>query len=827
MFLNYLNLSIRLLLRNPFFTLINILGLSVGFAAFIILWPYAQSELNTDQFHKNADRIGRLSKHAEGKNSAFVLSNNTPQHQCGVARQIANEFSDIEDLTRIVLQSGFEEAKLGVDDDVLVSILNEGSIKTNFREQNVAFADANFFQFFSFPLIAGDPADVLVQPATVVLSEKVARKYFADVIPVDKIIYLKDSIPLKVTGVFKDLPKNTHMTFDMVISSSGIKAFDVTSLGDGVWDGVWGYCYIKIKEGADFTKLQHAVNKHKERLYVDCQKCPILSSFIQSLDDVVFNDLPSNAFKSKSKYFLTVLRTLSFVILALAWINYICLSINMFHKRLREIGTRKVVGAFGVDYVFQFLIEAAVINLFSFLLALTLVQLVKVPAHQLFGFYIGGWSSFSYDTIGIIGVTLGLGICVTGLYPTLMSQKKKPVELLKKLQLNREPWWIKSIITLQYTAAVSLLIWVGTVYFQLNFVLSKTIGIETNGIVIVDCSLDQNPAFRSKLEYFMEQAVHIDGIQRLAVSKSVVGDYAGYGVSVKPNRNDSDYGMHTNGGVDENFLPLYGIRLVAGRNFQADKPADQKSILLSEMAAKRLGFANPTDAIAAKVFLPWYNQDAEIIGVYEDYEFRPFLTDQRGAKGPTSFLTYKDYIIPNFYPSKISVKINLDQLSAAIPALGKLYKSVFPQEAFQWAILDEHINRHYTSEVIARNQIILFTLIAIGIACLGLLGTVSNKAAQKTKEIGIRKVLGAQLHQISRILVNTSIKQVLVAVLISLPVACFLTEQYLQKFSARITLQWWHYAVPISLLVLIMLTTIAYVVWKAARTNPVDALRYE
>ncbi len=793
MLFNYLKLAIRLLIRNPFFTLINVLGLSVGFAAFIILWPYAQSELNTDQFHKNADRIGRLSKHDEGT-SPFIFSINTPQHPCGVARQIANEFSDIKDLTRIVLQSEFDQARLGIDDGVFVSILNEGSIKTNFREQNVAFADANFFQFFSFPLIAGDPADVLAQPATVVLSEKVARKYFADVTPIDRIIYLKDSIPLKVTGVFKDLPKNTHMIFDMVISSSGIKAFDVTRLEDAVW----GYCYIKINEGAEFTKLQDAINKHKERFYVDCQKCPVRSSFVQSLDDVVFNHLPSSAFASKSKYFLTILRTLSFVILALAWINYICLSINMLQKRLREIGTRKVVGAFGVDYVFQFLIEAAVINFFSFLLALTLVQLIKVPAHQLFGFYIADWSSFSYDTIGIIGVTLVLGICVTGLYPTLMSQNKKPVELLKKLQFNREPWWIKSIITLQYTAAISLLIWVGTVYFQLNFVLSKTMGFEEKGIVIVDCSLDQNPAFRSKLEYFMEQAVHIDGIQRLAVSRSVVGDYAGYGVTVKPNRNDSDYGLYTNGGVDENFIPLYGIRLVAGRNFQADKPADQKSILLSEMAATRLGFANPTDAIAGKVFLPWYNQDAEIIGVYEDYEFRPFFMDQKGKRGTVSFLTYKDYIIPNFYPSKISVKINLDKLSSAIPALGKLYKSVFPHEAFQWAILDEHINRQYTSEVIARNQIILFTVIAIGIACLGLLGTVSNKAVQKTKEIGIRKVLGAELHQIARILLNTSIKQVLVAVLISLPVAYFLTQQYLQKFSARIMLQWWHYAVPIS-----------------------------
>ena len=827
MLFNYLKLAIRLLIRNPFFAFINVLGLSVGFAAFIVLWPYAQSELDTDQFLKDAERIGRLSRNVEVKTSTYSNSTNLVDHLCGVARQIANEFSDIKDLTRIVPQANFDfeqQDEIGCGQDVFFSILNEGSIKKNFREQKMAFADANFFQFFSFPLVIGDPAYVLAQPSTVVLSQKTARKYFADTNPIDKIIYLNDSIPLKVTGVFKDLPKNTHMVFDIVVSAAGIKAFDLPP--------VWGYCYIKINEGADFDKLQQSINKHKERLYGSCLNCAVASAFVtsvfvQSLNDVIFNDLTNNAFTSKSKHFLIILRALSFVILALAWINYICLSINMLHKRLPEMGTRKVVGAFGSDYVCQFLIEATVINLFSFLLALTFVQLAKAPAQQLFKFYIADWSSLSLETIGIIGLTLGSGIFVTGLYPTLVSQRKKPVELLKKLKLNREPWWIKSIITLQYTAAISLLIWIGIVYFQLDFILSKSIGLEKNGVLIVDCPLDQKSTFKSKLAYLMDEAVHIDGIQRITISKSVVGDFAGYGVAVRRNRDAVDYGLHTNGGVDENFLPLYSIRLIAGRNFQADKPVDQKSILLSEAATIRLGFSSPADAVGEKIFLPWYNREAEIIGVYKDYEFRPFLTDRIGKRGPVSFLTYKDYILSDFYPSKISVKANFDKLNLVLPSLEKLYKSVFPGETFQWAFLDENISQLYTNEKIFRNQIVLFTLIAIGIACLGLLGTVSNKAVEKTKEIGIRKVLGAKMHEIARILLNTSIKQVIVASIISLPVAYYLTQQYLQKFSERITLQWWYYAVPVSLLVLIMLGTITSVVWKAARTNPVESLRYE
>ncbi|MEJ1242265.1 ABC transporter permease [Chryseolinea sp. T2] len=357
MLFNYLKLSFRLLIRNPFFTLINVLGLSVGFAAVIVLWPYTQSELQTDQFLKDAGRLGRLSRHVELKSSTYGGSINVSDHPSGIARQIANEFSEIEELTRILHQTNFDKAKIGSGADVFFAIPDGGS-KRIFREQRTAFADSNFFQFFSFPLIVGDAANVLAQPSTVVLSEKTARKYFSDANPIDKIIYLNDSIPLKVTGVFKDLPKNTHMVFDIVVAATGIKAFDFP----GTEDSVWAYCYIKINEQSNFVELQRAINKHQERIYGVCANCPNLTAYVQSLDDVIFGYVGNNVFTTRSKYFLVTLRTLSFVTLALAWINYICLSINMLHKRLPEMGTRKVVGALGGDYVFQFFIEATVIN---------------------------------------------------------------------------------------------------------------------------------------------------------------------------------------------------------------------------------------------------------------------------------------------------------------------------------------------------------------------------------------------------------------------------------------------------------------------------------
>ncbi|MEO8474680.1 MAG: ABC transporter permease [Chryseolinea sp.] len=828
MIFKYLKHAARLLYRNPFFTFINIAGLSVGFAVFIVLWPYAQFELMSDQFHPHAERIFRLSRHfeidVEGK-APFAV--NLPTQPCSVAKQAASEFSEVEALTRIVFQPDFQFPKTFCAEEVYVSVY-EGDNKHNFREKNTALADPNFFQFFSFPFVYGDPQTALTKPRTVVLSESISRKYFGDRNPVEKIIYLYDSIPLTVTGVFKSLPNNTHFVLDIVISDVGVDAMNIPG-----WDNsVHGYNYIRTSQVVDRLLLQAAMNKHIERYY-GCKQCNGIKAnqtfYLQTIPSVMFEIMPANVLITKSEIFLKMLCILSFVILGLAWINYVSLSVNMLYRRFHEIGARKVIGASKSDFILQFFMESTLTNLIAIALALTIVQLAKGPAQQLFQFYVVDWASLRPQTFAIMLFTICFGIGITGLYPSLISFRKNPIELLKRLHNVHKPSWIHAVVTFQFTAAIALLIWTGAIYFQLDLLLTKNIGIDTNGIITIQAPLEQKSDFENKLTYFNQQARQISGVENIAVSKSVIGDYAGFGIAVKRSADSDQFGLNTNGGVDENFVPLYNIQLIAGRNFASNRPSDKKSILLSKTATERLGFKSPAAAVGGMVLLPWQSKEAEVIGVYDEYYFRPFYLNANPArvKGPESFLTYKNFLIPDSNPSKISVRIQLDRVKSITEQLNSLFKKVFPEEIFDWNFIDENVNRHYMIEKVSRNQMVLFTLIAVGLGCLGLLGTVANRASEKNKEIGIRKILGAKMYHISSVLMNTSLKQITVATVMSLPLSYYLTQQYLQKFSEHITLEWWHYVVPICFMIVILIATVGSILLKTASSNPVDALKHD
>ena len=388
------------------------------------------------------------------------------------------------------------------------------------------------------------------------------------------------------------------------------------------------------------------------------------------------------------------------------------------------------------------------------------------------------------------------------------------------------PWWIKSMVTIQYASAVVLLIWNGTVYFQLNYILNKNTGINQAGVLVVDYPLEQGENYNLKLDYFINASSAISGIRQSTVSRNVMGDENGNPFFVKRRENSIRIGLFSNGVVDENFLDLYGIKLLVGRNFQPNPP-EQQSVLISRNAAKRLGFSSPNECVGARIFLPTYNNHAvEIIGVYDDYEFLPYFA-QAQASGRGSILTYRNSVAKDIALSKISFKIDLENVTSTIATLEVLYNATFPEEVFKWTFLDQNIRQHYAQEHIVRNQIILFTLLAIGIACLGLLGATTNRVIEKTKEIGIRKVLGAQMHQIAQIILNTTLRQVVIANVIGIPIAYYLVQDYQEKFTEKLSFQWWHYALPVALLLLIMFVTIALVLLKAARTNPVESLRSE
>jgi putative ABC transport system permease protein len=823
MLLNYLKLSLRLLIRNPFIATINILGLSIGFAAFFILWPYAYSELTSHRFHKGYERIARLTwQHRYTDNKQDWHESDIAVNFCGVAKQIADEFNEVEDLTRFVPQGGFLKPLHGTGDKVFVSVYEGDSTKHFFREENVAFADPNFFQFFSFPLLKGDVSGILKQPGTVVLSHAVSTKYFGSRDPLNSIIYLSDSLPLKVTGVFDALPRNTYFHFDMVISTAGLDEIDdrfQARFDHPVW---MGENFIRIREAATLTSLERQIDAKRKILY-DNLKDADPTVRVEQLKDVAFSGASrSQVYKSRTA--LIILAALSFVILFLAWTNYVSLSISTLHKRMPEVGTRKVVGAGKKDFAIQFFVESAIINLFAVALSLTLVQLVRYPAEYLFHFYVIEWQKILDEHLTIFMAVPLTGILLTGFYPVMISSKD-PVALLKRLRGVETPWWIKSLVTFQYSLAVVLLIWVIAVYFQLDYILNKDLGIDENGVMVVDCPLNRREDYNSKLEYFVNEAYKIKGVRIASLSKSIMGDGGGLPQFVQRNDGDAGIGLMSNGGVDENFLDLYGIRLLEGRNFRANSPSNQKTVLLSKGATKRLGFSLPAEAIGARIILNYKVKDVEIIGVYDEYEYEPFLAQLQVSPG--TVLTYKNSVVLDQPISKISFRIDLQQTATIVTRLEELHKSIFPMETFSWVFLDQNIRRNYAQEQITRNQIILFTFLAIGIACLGLLGTTSNKVAEKTKEIGIRKILGARMHQIGLLIINTSLKQLLVSIVIGIPLAYILVEKYQERYSERMDFSWWHYALPVALLVVIMIVTITGILIKANRTNPVESLRSE
>ena len=570
MLLNYIKLTVRLLIRNPFITLINVLGLSIGFASFYGLWRYAQSELKSDQFHHDYERIARLSWHHRWTDHQNWDEFYNASNFCGVGKRIADEFSEVIDLTRLVPQKTFNKQLQGTGESVFFVVYRSNSTKEFFREDNTVYADPNFFQFFNFPFLSGDAATALFQPGSVVISHQYSIKYFGTADPINSIIYLNDSIPLNVTGVFADLPNNTHFKFDIVISTAGMDGINSEFNSDHEPDWM-GANYIKVSNGIQFTDLERKIDNRRKELY-NHWKDSDPTVFVQPLKDIVFTHLIDNRFVYKSKNALIILRALSLIILLLAFTNYISLSITTLHKRMPEVGTRKVAGARNSDFIFQFFIESAIINFLSILLALTFVQLVRVPAEYLFHFRVAEWSTLVGQHLTILFLIPVAGIIVTGIYPVLISAQKSSTNLLKKLRTVQMPWWVKLMVTFQYASSVVLLIWIGTVYFQLNYILNKNTGINPNGVLVVNYPFDRDGNYNQKLDYFTNESRAIPGVFQVSLSKSVMGDDTGVPFFAQRGENGIGVGLYTNGVVDENFLELYGIHAKGGKKLSSQQP---------------------------------------------------------------------------------------------------------------------------------------------------------------------------------------------------------------------------------------------------------------
>jgi putative ABC transport system permease protein len=839
MLLNYFKLAIRLLIRNPFFTLINVIGLSIGYTVFFILWQYSENELRSDQFHKDFERIYRLTwldKAAIGQGTIgeSVITGTT----AALLPLLVEDIPEVAIGLRISTQTYFSPRFTGDHDkEIYFSYTDVDEIRRSFLEHEVIYADTNLFNFFTIPLIRGNANQALKEQNAVVLSEKLAHKYFGSRDPMGAIIMLNDSIPLVVNGVFKNLPANSHLNFEAVISMLRIQKNleEITFSREAFF-----HSYLKVHPGSEVDKVQQKVftaskaycRKEFERWNWNIDNyVPIL----QPLKNVPFETFRSDDLAPKSKFILTIFQWAGIVILVMAWINYINLTISNNHKRFKEIGARTAVGAGRKHFFSQFMIEASLINFLSLLLAVTLYQLFKIPAEILFGFNLEGSWDAPFSTLLMIALFCFCGMFITGFYPALITLGQLPGKLFatskRKFQNNLLGGWLTIC---QFVVAVILVVWIFGVSGQINHVINKNLGFTRDAVIVIDLPFLRSSAFENRLDAFVNEVSAFPQVEDYAVSSSVPGDDDRNGIGLQRNEASQFLGVGTNGGVDNHFIPFFSLNLLAGRNFRWNYPADRNSIIVSTIVLQRLGISNPADGVGKRVFIEqgaWSHKmvPCEIIGVIEDYGRQPLFSVEK-VQWPNSdgvALTYGNHLELENVHKKISLKLKMTGFQSTIEKIKSAYKSSFRSSLFNWYFLDDYINRHYQSEKIVNNQILLFTFIAIAIACLGLLGMMSCKVAARTKEIGIRKVLGADLRHIAHILLDSTLKQVVIASLVGIPLSFYLTQQYLEKFSDRIQLQWWHFALPVAILLTIMFATIASVLWKTARSNPVEALRYE
>ncbi len=828
MLLNYLKLSLRLLARNPFFTFINVLGLAVGFASFFILWQHATTELNSDQFLKDADRIVRLNLNWQWTDDGKTWGMNTfGATRFFQAPRFQNDFPEVESFSRFFQQPDFNEDLVGHGNRVVVALDNKNVGEELFEETKVIYADPNFFDFFGLPLLKGSPTMLLSESHSVALSESTAIKYFGYQEPLGRLLMVNDTILLKVTGVFRDLPHNTHLAFDLVISDVGLtdhwqeRHYPLVAT------------YLKLYQHSQVASFGERVNTYRDEYWAsELKRSNFKVDFVsQPVTDLSFNPQYWYVYNyiPKSRSQLILFRVIAVLILVMAWVNYVNLAVSRMMKRMTEVATRKMSGALSFDFAKQFLIEAGVTNIIALLLALTVQQLARVPAMTNLQIYVPEFNAISSGTWILFGGIALFGIGVTGAYPAVMSMTYNPRTLLIRSKgTPREKGLPKFLVTFQYTAGMILILWTFVVYLQLNFILYKDVGLNRDQIVIIDAPMNVDSNYANSFSYFTNEVRNIAGVSGVTSSYTIIGDSKDELFWVNNIRQPDLTATSTNGGVDENFIPFYGIRMIAGRNFLPSDKDD--AIIVSRHAAFRLGFNKAEEAVGNQVKVR-NGRLVHVIGVIEDYRFKSLAnldwSDSENVNGQGICLVYKNHLIDWYTPRKLSVKVEGDQHERVLARIKERYDRVFTGNVFNWFFLDDHINRFYENERVNRNQIIMFTLLAIGISCLGILGMMKLNVEAKTKEIGIRKVLGAGMKSIINHLLKDVTLPVAVATGIALPVSYYLTRQYFERYLEKIDLQWWHFALPVTILVLLMLAAVASVVWKAAKSNPVDALKNE
>jgi putative ABC transport system permease protein len=806
MFKSILLITKRTLFKNKTYSLVNIGGLTLGIAAFILISAYVNFEKSFDTFFKDAGNIYRVeSSFYKGAN----VTSNWPTSTNGYATAMKENFPEISSIVRI----NFNNSE---------RVVRYNDIK--YREEHVCFADTNFFSFFSYPLVKGDKKSILKEANTIAISQSAANKYFGHVDPMGK--FLEVSVPggkvnCMVTGVFKDVPKNTTLQFNFLISWLTTPAYF-----RDFWYIHESYTFLKLRPGATPNTVEAKFPALAER-YKTAESFKNLRWAISLVPLTNIHLNPAKQYEIEVKgsgIAVKFLNIIAYVILLIACVNYINLATSKAIDRAREVGIRKVNGANSVQLLLQFLFESVIIIALSLVLAAGIVWGVHFILPQLSGNGLLLRLLFNASLYLKVGLVFIGSILLSGLYPAILLSKLQPANVLKgRYSFSKSGVsFRKGIVGLQFVASVILIAGTVAVYRQIVYMSKQQLGVAINETLVIKAPVS-SPNYDLKLRSFKNVLKGIPGVTGVSVSGAVPGKAVGEFLANRKfgdsKNNERAYEMLK---VDHDFINNYSLQVIAGRAFEIGRPADSTGVILNEEAVKQFGFESNTTAVGKKVWLETNEKQPNlVIGVIKNYH------QQSLQQNYTPVILFMDKAL-SWIPTKyFSVKFNGADPGSAISAVKQTWGNYFPESSFDWFFLNDFYNRQYKQDLQFGQLFFASSAIAIFIACIGLFGLTAYSTARRIKEIGVRKVLGATATNIVAILTLDATRLIVLSGAIALPIAYIIIIQWLNSYAFKSSLTWWQFFVPVLILLLICMGTIAYITFRAAVITPVKALRDE
>lgn len=792
---NYLLLAFKNLRKQKVFSLINILGLTVGITCCLMIFLFIKHEMSYDNFHTKGKDIYRIERKADmfGKGEKEDIAYVSGPYSIA----LRNDYpGDVLKAVRVM------------PDNDLFTYNNIG-----YNEKKVYITDSDFFQLFDFPLIKGDPRLVLKDPSSIVLTASAAKKYFGNEDPMGKVVEMNKKLQLKVTGIAKDLPSNSHLDFDMIVPISNFKYYD--SLKGFPNNSLFVYLQLNSKSNPQQlvkTQFPKFMDKYLGKFYA--QTGFKMDLGMHPLKDIYFQNIKWDNVKHGNKKLVFIFMSIAILILIIACINFMNLATARAADRSKEVGLRKVMGAVRKQLIGQFILESLVYAAVSSIAAMGLLQCIIPAYNQLAGYKMPSYWNDPWVYIFIATIIVVVG-ALAGLYPALVLSSFSPIESLKgKLRIGKSgAFFRKALVVFQFGISVLLIISITIISSQMNYIKNTDLGFNKEQTMLV--RIDNNEIYNTRTRF--KNIIQADpGVMSVSLMSGEPGgfhDLYNFETEATPGMKPS---FNTEF-ADFEFVKTLGLKVIAGRDFSPSFPTDSsKSVLINRVSASKMGYT-PEQAIGKWVMNSANEEKRIIIGVVEDYHFSSLKTKIE----PIIISTSQDWRV-----AVIRLKPG-NHLPATIKRIGREYASSAPGYPFEYNFLDEQFSRHYQEETKQSSILSIFSAIAIVIACLGLFGLASYTAMKRTKEIGVRKVLGSSVQNIVVLLSKDLLKPVLLGTLIAIPAGYFIMDKWLQSFAYRTGIYWWMFAIAAMSAILIALLTVSFQAVKAAVANPVKSLRTE